>query len=197
VLAVFLGLGAGGADAPPVSMPVVHSAAPPSARPTAPAHVTLADAPAPKPAPGRPVTLRIPRIGVVTSLQSLGLLPDGALQPPSNWDEAGWFAAGVRPGAIGPAVIAGHVDSYLGPAVFFRLRELKPGDDVQVEDATGVIRHFTVTDVAEYPKTSFPTAAVYGATSLPVLRLITCTGTFNPSARSYLDNLVVSTDLRE
>lgn len=146
-------------------------------------------------APGIPVSVSVPSVGISSSLQGLGLLPDHSLQPPTLYQRAGWYAGGIRPGATGPAIIAGHVDSYAGPAVFFRLKEVKLGADIDVRDSAGTVRHFTVTDIRRYAKSAFPTDAVYGPSSLPVLRLITCTGDFDASKRSYLDNLVVSAEL--
>ncbi len=159
--------------------------------PTGPAHQAL---PAPKPA-STPVRLQIPAIAVDTPLQPLGLLPDGSLQAPSQWDVAGWYADGIRPGDPGPAVIAGHVDSVSGPAVFYRLRRLHVGDLVDVRDANGVMLRFIVDTIHEYPKQQFPSVLVYGPTPIPELRLVTCTGDFDWQAHSYLDNLVVSAHL--
>ncbi|MDQ2749767.1 MAG: class F sortase [Actinomycetota bacterium] len=139
-----------------------------------------------------PVRLHIPSIGVQTALQALSLLPDGSLEVPSQWQVAGWFRGGVRPGDPGPAVIAGHVDSRAGPAVFYRLRELRAGAAVLVTRADGSVVPFVVDDIAQYPKDTFPAARVYGPQPVPVLRLITCTGDFNWATHSYLDNLVVS-----
>lgn len=138
-----------------------------------------------------PVHVSVPRIGIDSSLQRLGLLKDGSLQSPTKWGVAGWYARGVRPGEIGPAVVAGHVDSTEGPAVFFKLRQMRTGDQIVVTEQDGSTIHFTVTDVRSYPKKMFPTAAVYGPTALPELRLITCTGDFDRAAASYLSNLVV------
>jgi hypothetical protein len=143
-----------------------------------------------------PVRLRVPSIGVDTTLQSLGLLSNGTLQSPSEWQRAGWYSRGVRPGNTGPAVIAGHVDSVSGPAVFFRLHELVAGATIDIIRRDGSVVRFVVRDVRSYPKNEFPTQAVYGPTPFPELRLITCTGDFDYKARSYLDNLVVTADLR-
>ena len=158
-----------------------------SGGPTGPAH---ADAPAPVSSP--PTRVRIPAIGVDSALQALGLAQNGTLETPSAWQVAGWYAGGVRPGDIGPAVIAGHVDSVSGPAVFFKLDKLKPGDAVYVTRANGSTVRFTVDSTAEYPKRTFPTEAVYGPSPVPTLRLVTCTGDFDYAARSYVDNLVVT-----
>ena len=138
-----------------------------------------------------PVRVGIPAISVQNDLVDLGVDGAGALVPPSDFASAGWFAKGPVPGEVGPAVIAGHVDSRSGPAVFFRLEELVAGDTVQVTRSDGRDVEFRVTRVAQYPKTDFATEEVYGPTTGPELRLITCGGTFDRSRRSYLDNVVV------
>jgi sortase (surface protein transpeptidase) len=138
----------------------------------------------------RPVALTIPSIGVQTSLVDLGLTAAGALQVPSSTAVAGWYTGSPRPGAVGSAVIAGHIDSRVGPGVFFRLSALRPGDRVYVRRADGTLAVFRVTLVRQYAKDSFPTSAVYGPTPDAELRLITCGGTFDPQLGSYLSNTV-------
>jgi len=139
--------------------------------------------------PGEPTRIRIKTIGLDSPLETLHVV-EGALQPPKRFDRAGWYADGTVPGDTGPAVIAGHVDSKAGPAIFYRLRELVPGDKVEVQRGGSVVT-FTVTRTAWYPKNAFPTDAVYGPTPDRQLRLITCGGVFNHALRSYRDNLVV------
>lgn len=133
----------------------------------------------------------IPDIGVDSTLVPLGVDATGALVPPERYDVAGWFAAGPLPGTVGPAVIAGHVDSRAGPGVFYRLEEMVVGQIVTVAVSDGSSVRFAVTAVGQYPKTDFPTELVYGPTPGRELRLITCGGNFDPSRRSYLDNIVV------
>jgi sortase (surface protein transpeptidase) len=171
--------------------------APGSRLPTAPAPVAT-DPPAPVvvAAPvartvAAPVRVTIPSIGVDSPLTDIGVDANGALVPPADFTQAGWFAAGPVPGEVGPAVLAGHVDDRSGPAVFSRLEDLAAGDPVVVTDGDGQARTFTVSRVAAYPKTDFATAEVYGPTAGPELRLITCGGTFDRSRRSYTDNVVV------
>jgi hypothetical protein len=139
---------------------------------------------------GVPTRLRVEAIGLNTSLESLRLDRKGELTAPENFGKAGWYADGTRPGDVGPAIIAGHVDSWKGPAAFYRLRELEAGDKIEVTRGGRTVR-FTVTSTAWYPKTAFPTAEVYGPTPDRQLRLITCGGVFDHSLRSYEDNLVV------
>jgi hypothetical protein len=140
-----------------------------------------------------PVAMRIPKIGAQSSLVQLGLNPDGSVQVPPVSDpmQAGWYAGGAAPGEVGPAVLLGHVDGGQRAGIFFRLHELAPGDDVFVTRKDGVVLHFTVTARTEVPKDAFPTEAVYGRTTAPELRLITCGGSFDRAAHSYVDNIVV------
>jgi sortase (surface protein transpeptidase) len=138
-----------------------------------------------------PAELTVPAIGVRTRLIHLGLAPDGALQVPSSVRVAGWYDRGPRPGAPGPAVIAGHVDSVAGPGIFYQLAALHPGDRAYVRRTDGTLVDFRVTAVRTYPKDRIPTAAIYGPAPGPQLRLITCGGTFDPARRSYLSNVVV------
>jgi sortase (surface protein transpeptidase) len=137
-----------------------------------------------------PQRLRIPDIGVDAALQQLHLLSDGTLAPPQGWVDAGWYADGTRPGDTGPAVIAGHIDSDKGPAVFDQLDKLRPGALIEVQQ-DGRWLAFRVTEVGKYPKKAFPTSRVYGPTPDPQLRLITCGGVFDDAKHSYLDNTVV------
>jgi len=147
---------------------------------------------APDPLPGSvPARLEIPKIGVRTGLVPLGVEPDGALQVPTDFAVPGWYTRGPTPGQVGPAVVAGHIDSYRGPAVFFRLSALRPGDPVRVARQDGLVAAFRVYAVGRYPKTAFPTGQVYANTDMPELRLITCGGAFDARARSYVDNVVV------
>ena len=138
-----------------------------------------------------PVSLVIPSIGVTSELVHLGLTSSGALQVPPTTSVAGWYTGSPRPGSIGSAVIAGHIDSVTGPGIFFRLSQLRSGDRVYVKRADGTLAVFEVTEVQMYAKDAFPTAAVYGAVPDPELRLITCGGTFDYTTESYLSNTVV------
>jgi sortase (surface protein transpeptidase) len=156
--------------------------------PTGPIAAAAQQRPAPVSAP---VALTIPSIGVQTQLVGLGLAKSGALQVPPSTAVAGWYTGSPRPGAVGSAVIAGHIDSRAGPGVFFWLSSMRPRDTVYVRRADGTLAEFRVTAVRQYPKDNFPTAAVYGATPDAELRLITCGGTFDYATRSYLSNTVV------
>lgn len=142
-----------------------------------------------------PVHLTIPALGVSSPLLQLGLTSTGALEVPApgpQYDQAGWYRNSPTPGSVGPAVIAGHVDSARnGPSVFFRLGSLRPHDRVDVTLQDGSVSVFAVDSVARYPKSAFPTKLVYGDTEFPALRLITCGGSFDQGTGHYKDNVVV------
>ncbi|MFC5379979.1 class F sortase [Aquipuribacter nitratireducens] len=142
-------------------------------------------------APLRPVGLSVPAIDLETRLIELGTEADGTLEVPDDPDDAGWFTASAVPGARGPSIIAGHVDSADGVAVFTRLGELAPGDAVAVTLEDGSMAAFVVSSVQQFPKEEFPTDEVYGPSPVPVLRLVTCGGEFDRAAASYRDNVVV------
>ena len=145
-----------------------------------------------------PVSLAIPAIGVDSAVLHLGLNADGTIQVPSLVTSAGkaaWYKYSATPGQVGASVIEGHVDSTQGPAVFFRLGALSPGDTIDVRLADGVTAIFRVTGVREYPKSQFPAKAIYGATDYAALRLITCGGVFDYTTGHYLSSTVVFASL--
>ena len=176
-----------------------------TAAPPRPADPAATPKPVPDPAAGDfksvrtyatvapPTRVRIPAIDLVTPpLEQLGRMPaDQSIALPARPERAGWFKDGPRPGQPGPAVVIGHVDWNHGPAVFFRLREMKPGEAVYVDRADGSTQRFTVTAVRQVAKTDFPTDDVYAPDLRSSLRLITCGGEFDYRAHNYLDNVIV------
>ncbi len=141
-----------------------------------------------------PVQITIPAINVHADVMLLGLAADRSVQTPplSQVGTAGWYRYSPTPGADGPSIILGHVDSAVyGKGVFFDLGAMHQGDVVSILRADHRVATFSVTRVVEYPKKSFPTQAVYGNTPNAQIRLITCGGRFDSHARSYVDNIVV------
>ena len=137
-----------------------------------------------------PVAVSIPRIKAHSELDELGLDEHGKMDVPEDPARAGWFSGGAAPGALGPAVIAGHV-TWDGPAVFHRLASVRRGDQVIVTRKDGKTAVFRVTRVARFSKSKFPSRAVYGAIDHAGLRLITCGGTYDAARNKYLDNVIV------
>ncbi|MCZ4123794.1 class F sortase [Streptomyces sp. H39-S7] len=147
--------------------------------------------PTPATPAARPVGISIPGIGVHHSLSSLRVQQDGHLAVPDDPDQVGWWSDGPLPGDPGAAVIVGHVDSATGPAAFYNLSSLRPGDRITVERADHSQVTFTVLALREYPKDAIPDAQVYATSGPPALRLITCGGEYDSQQGSYRDNLVV------
>ena len=140
--------------------------------------------------PTGPMVITIPRIGVKAGIVGTGLQADGSMQVPDP-DKVGWYKRGPRPGAPGPAVLIGHVDDRTGPAVFYRLRELRPGDKILIRQRHGPTMRFTVVRLERVPKTALPTKRIWQTTPKPVLRLITCGGSFDRTTGHYRDNVIV------
>jgi Sortase domain len=138
-----------------------------------------------------PVVVSIPRIGVRSRLVKLGLDDGGAMAVPEKAADAGWFTGGPTPGALGPAIIAGHVTWNGAHGVFYRLRTMRPGDQVTVTREDGKTAVFTVSRVARFSKSEFPSQAVYGRIDHAGLRLITCGGTYDAAQHKYEDNVIV------
>jgi len=135
--------------------------------------------------------ISIAAIDVKAKVIKLGLSPEGKLEVPTDFSQAGWWSGGTFPGRPGPAVIVGHIDSKSGPAVFYRLSRLKAGDEVRVwRKGKGTVA-FVVDGLGQYPKARFPTDLVYGSTPNATLRLITCGGAFDHSTGHYVDNIIV------
>lgn len=189
---VVLALLTGCASAPDVTLPTAPAqqttTAPPSAV-TSPVTTEVTNGML----PSEPTEVRIPKIGAKSSLIPLGLNPDGTVEvPPVEQPmQAGWYQLARTPGETGPAVLLGHVDGKSRPGIFYRLRELAQGDEIEVSRKDGTTARFQVTRTEQIAKDRFPTDAVYGDTNVPELRLITCGGSFDEAARSYRDNIIV------
>jgi sortase (surface protein transpeptidase) len=139
-----------------------------------------------------PTEITIPAIGVDTSVIRLGLAADHTVEVPpyDKADDVGWYTQSPTPGAVGPAVLIGHIDSPSGPAVFARMAQLKHGEKVRIKRADGTVAVFTVDRLQTYAKSSFPTRAVYGDTDTAQLRLITCGGSYVRSNGGYQANTI-------
>jgi sortase (surface protein transpeptidase) len=139
-----------------------------------------------------PVRITISAIGVAANVSSLGRNADRTVEVPKDPNDAGWYSEGPPPGANGSAVILGHVDSKTGPAVFYRLNHLKPGDRIAVELADSTVAHNRVARVAQNANKDFPAVKVYaGSRDRPALNLVTCGGTYDRAAGGYQSNVVV------
>ena len=147
---------------------------------------------------GKPVEVYIPKLNIRTTVEHVGEDQQGRMDVPKDDMNVAWFEPGYTPGKKGNAVLAGHYDTKSGgPAVFYSLPKLVPGDEVHVTDDAGNTLTFVVVDSATYPDADFPIQTVFGKSEKPRLNLITCQGDFDEESKNYSDRLVVFTELKQ
>ncbi|MDR0139650.1 class F sortase [Metabacillus idriensis] len=144
-----------------------------------------------------PVQIVVPSLDIEANVESVGLTDDGTMELPSDDKLTAWYENGAQPGENGNSVIAGHVDNKTGPAVFFRLKDIKPGEEVIVYGKDGEELTFVVQDKKAYPYDDAPLPSIFGFSQEKKLNLITCTGTFDRKKKTHLERLVVSAKLKE
>lgn len=143
----------------------------------------------------KPVRISIPSIGVDAAIEETGILDNGEMGVPEDVDQVGWFAPGFKAGAEGNAVLAGHVDSLTGPAVFYKLDQLKTGDQFTLTDKDGREMVFEVRGTSSYITDEAPVEEIFGRSDQRMVNLITCTGDYNRDIGSHEERLVVSAEL--
>lgn len=158
----------------------------------APSLVTpLMDAPKALPR-SEPTRVRVPSVQIDYEVKQVGRQADGTMEVPPLFEEiTGWYKYSPTPGEIGPAIIVGHVDTYKGPSVFWKLREIQPGAIIEVSRADGTVAKFKAEALKQFQQDNFPTQEVYGNITNAGLRLITCGGVFNKETGHYTENTVV------
>jgi len=182
-----IGLGLRDDAAPPAPVAVAPTATPAGPQPT----------PTPEPSRAAVQRLQIPRIGVDAAVISIGVDPDGTMQSPSKPMEVGWYRFAALPGHGGNVVMAGHVDYVnYGAAVFYRLRELQPGDRIVVVLEDGASYAYEVESLTTYGAND-PVQDAVGPTPSEAVTLITCTGAFSYATREYDRRLVVRAHLAQ
>jgi sortase (surface protein transpeptidase) len=145
-----------------------------------------------------PTRLRIPAIEIDAAVEPIGLTADHEMDVPAGWESVGWYQYGPRPGQIGNAVLAGHLDTNTGaPGIFWRLDELQPGDTILIDGEDGESLIFQILSLARYPYAEAPREEIFGPAQTARLNLITCSGAWNPQDRVYDHRLVVYAQLVE
>ncbi|AWN25266.1 class F sortase [Streptomyces libani] len=170
--------------------PLAHPAVAQSATPRGSAATAVPDLALPRSAPKR---VSIPAIAVDAPFTPLTIGPTGALNAPPAGDKnlVGWYKDGAAPGERGSAIIAGHVDTKTGPAVFLQLESLKTGATINITREDGIIATFKVDSVETFNKARFPNDRVYADAPTAQLRVITCGGAYDRKVKDYVDNVVV------
>lgn len=144
--------------------------------------------------PGKPTALTIPKLSIQTKIEHVGKDKTGAMDVPKNTENAAWYSLGFRPGQKGSAVIAGHFDDKVGPAVFYHLSKLEKGDTVEITSDKQEKLVFRVVAIQTYPEKNFPKNKVFGKTDKQMLNLITCKGKFDKVKQEYSDRIVIYTE---
>lgn len=146
----------------------------------------------------KPTQLEIPSINLSTVFEEpVGLNEDGSIAVPKENETVAWYENGPTPGALGPSIILGHVDSINGPAIFYSLGQVSQGDKVRVTREDGSITVFSIYELERVEQNTFPNLKVYGPTPYAEVRLITCSGTYNRNTNRYSHNLIVYARLTE
>ncbi|MGW4155033.1 class F sortase [Micromonospora chersina] len=144
-----------------------------------------------------PVRLAVPAIKVTAPVTPVGQARDGSIDVPplTQHHQTGWYNRGAVPGEPGRAIIVGHVDTKSGPAVFYRLHDLKPGDRIEVTREDRSVVTFKVDTVEYFDKANLPADRVYGDSGPAELRLITCGGEWVGGHTGYQDNVIAFASL--
>jgi len=144
----------------------------------------------------RPVEIDIPSVNIDAPIVPTDLSSDGSIAVPDTPYKAGWYDKSPTPGQLGPSIIVGHVDFInVGIAVFWRLRYVQPGAEINVSRTDGSTARFKVLSVHQYSQSNFPDSVVYGNTNYAAIRLITCGGVFDTATGHYSDNTVIYGEL--
>lgn len=180
------------------------SGSPEAAAPTAPAptptviptptvDVPIAAAtPTPARLPVPPVRVVVASVGIDVPVVDVGVEAGGFMELPVDPAVGGWYRYGADPSSVdGNTVISAHVDAPdypIGP--FSRIRELSPGEQIEVTDAAGTVHRYAVETITSYPKTSLPVDELFARAGTRALVLITCGGAFDSRTGRYADNVV-------
>lgn len=140
---------------------------------------------------GTPERLEIPSLKINTNIESVGLTASGELEVPKNSNDVGWYQLGPKPGEIGNAVIDGHLDTPDSAAIFWNLKKLKAGAEIDVFDQQGRKTAFQVSSMQSYDLDKAPMDQIFGASDNVNLNLITCDGTWNEATHTYTKRLIV------
>jgi sortase A len=144
-----------------------------------------------------PVSIEIPAIQVKASVVNVGKRSNGQMDVPKNDKDIGWYEPGIMPGQTGNAVMAGHVDNKTGPAIFFNLKNVKPGNEIIVENNKKEKVIFIVEKLKSYDYEEAPLEEIFGYSNSENLNLITCTGSYNRNKKTHEERLVVYTKIKK
>ena len=137
----------------------------------------------------------IPKLGVHAPIVVVGVLANGEMGVPNGPDEVAWYGDGTVPGLPGNALLGGHLDWGTRGAIFWRLRDLRQDDRIQIEGGDGNISTFAVTRSNVYAVDGAPVDDIFADRPEPTITLITCEGVFDRATRNYSHRRVVTASL--
>ncbi|GAA2165090.1 sortase (surface protein transpeptidase) [Humibacillus xanthopallidus] len=140
-----------------------------------------------------PTRLTIKRLGIDMPVKPVGVARDGEMALPRTPAEVGWYEFGPRPGdPRGATVLAAHLDMPgYGTGPIAAVEDLRPGDTLVVRSG-GTTTRYAVSDVRSIRKSQLDLPTLFARDGAPVLHIVTCGGTFDPEARRYDRNIVVT-----
>lgn len=180
---------------PPKHVSAVQAAAAPSSnKPSAKAVAAYTVA------PDLPKFISIPAINITQArIIQLGLMSNNQIAVPDNIYDTGWYNASAKPGASEPGAmfIYGHVSSWTADGVFYNLKNLQPGDKVNITrgDNKRFVYQVVSTKVYNYKHVDMHAALSPIVPGTPGLNLMTCTGQVIKGTSEFNERLVVFTKL--
>jgi sortase (surface protein transpeptidase) len=126
----------------------------------------------------------------------VGVSPDGAMEIPEAFNQAGWYRYGPAPGAAsGAAVVAAHVDTTSDRAPFSQLKGLAAGTLITIERYGAPALNYRVRSVELMAKDRFDGGSLFRRDGPHQLRLVTCGGRWLDEKQDYSDNVIVTAEL--
>lgn len=149
----------------------------------------------PVPAGFVPQRLVVESLGIDAPMVATTVDAEGALMPPEDPAQLGWWR-GVRPSeGSGSVLVAGHLDSRrYGQGLLALIVQLAPGDRAVVTGADGEKATYVVRGVQTFPKEALPAGALFGTDGPERLVLVTCGGTYDGGHGGWDSNVVAVLD---
>jgi sortase (surface protein transpeptidase) len=145
-----------------------------------------------------PRLIIIPKINLDTRVISTGVNSQNQIGTPPDSIETAWFRESSLPGSPGATFIDGHVDGWYVPGVFYNLKDLTPGDKIEILTGNNTLYTYVVVKLQTYNANSVDMAQVLSPINpnLPGLNLMTCTGGLINNNTDFNQRLVVFSSLQ-
>lgn len=137
--------------------------------------------------------LNIPKLNIHARVLQVGVIASGQVGTPDNVFDTAWYTGSAKPGQPGATLIDGHVSSWTTHGVFYSIKQLVPGDALQIVRGDGAMINYQVVTTQTYSVNSVNMQAALSPITAGKsgLNLITCTGQFNASTHEFNERVVV------